>query len=111
HLQELRRTRSGEFDIAQARTIEALEALRTEDALPQVLIPSAELLPTFPMVRVDPLTAGQIRQGRDFRSSPFHVPRNTRHVKAIDEYGALVAIGELRAPNLYHPSVVLTGAA
>jgi len=107
HLQELRRTKSGEFDLSRSRTIAALEALRAEDALPQVLIPAAELLPSFPMVRVDPLTAGQIRQGRDFHSSPFQVARNTKHVKAIDEYGALVAIGELRAPNLYHPAVVL----
>ena len=107
HLHQLRRTRSGDFFIAQARTIAALEILRAEDALPQVLIPAAELLPSFPQVRVDPLTAGQIRQGRDFYSSPFLVPRNTQHVKAIDEYGALVAIGELRAPNLYHPSVVM----
>lgn len=107
HLHQLRRTRSGEFDISQARTIAALEGLRAEDALPQILIPAAELLPSFPLVRVDPLTAGQIRQGRDFHSSPFQVPRNSQHVKAIDEYGALVAIGELRAPNLYHPSVVM----
>ena len=111
HVHALRRTRSGDFDIAQARTIAALEILSAEDALPQILIPAAELLPAFPLVRVDPLTAGQIRQGRDFHSSPFHVPRNARHVKAVDEYGALVAIGELRAPNLYHPSVVLAGAA
>lgn len=108
HLDRLRRTRSGEFDIAQARTIAELEALRVEDAVPQVLIPAAELLPAFPLVRVDPLTAGQIRNGRDFHSSPFQVPRNAQHVKAIDEYGALVAIGELRAPNLYHPSVVMS---
>lgn len=74
HLHALRRTRSGEFDIAQARTIAALEILRAEDALPQVLIPAAELLAAFPTVHVDPLTAGQIRQGRDFHSSPFNVP-------------------------------------
>ncbi len=107
HLDGLRRTRSGEFDISQARTIAALEILRAEDALPQILIPDAELLPAFPIVRVDPLVAGQIRQGRDFHSSPFSVPRNSRHVKAIDEYGKLVAIGELVAPNLYHASVVM----
>jgi tRNA pseudouridine55 synthase len=107
HLHQLRRTRSGEFDIARARTIADLEALRAEDALPQVLIPAVELLPSFPLVRVDPLTAGQIRQGRDFHSSPFQVPRNSKHVKAVDEYGSLIAIGELRAPNLYHPSVVM----
>jgi tRNA pseudouridine55 synthase len=110
HLHQLRRTRSGDFFVAQARTIAALEVLRAEDALPQILIPAAELLPSFPQVRVDPLTAGQIRQGRDFYSSPFLVPRNTQHVKAVDEYGALVAIGELRAPNLYHPSVVMATA-
>ena len=108
HLHTLRRTRSGEFDISRARTIIALENLGAEDALPQVLIPAAELLPSFPMVRVDPMTAGQIRHGRDFHSSPFQVPRNTKHVKAIDEYGTLVAIGELRAPNLYHPAVVMS---
>lgn len=107
HVDALRRTRSGEFDIAQARTIAALEVLRAEDALPQILIPAAELLPSFPLVRVDPLTAGQIRQGRDFHSSPFTVPRNSKYVKAIDEYGKLIAIGELLAPNLYHPSVVM----
>jgi hypothetical protein len=59
-------------------------------------------------VQVDPLTAGYIRQGRDFHSSPFHVPRNAKYVKAIDEYGVLIAIGELLAPNLYHPSVVMS---
>jgi tRNA pseudouridine55 synthase len=107
HVDALRRTRSGEFDIGQARTIAALETLRAEDALPQILIPAAEMLPLFPVVRVDPLTAGQIRQGRDFHSSPFSVPRNSQYVKAIDEYGKLVAIGELLAPNLYHPSVVM----
>jgi len=107
HVDQLRRTRSGEFTIEQARTPAALEALRDEDALPQVLIPAAELLPLFPVVHVDPLTAGQIRQGRDFHSSPFNTPRNAPHVKAVDEYGALVAIGELLAPNLYHPAVVL----
>ncbi len=107
HLHALRRTRSGEFDIAQARTIAELEILRAEDALPQILIPAAELLPSFPTVYVDPITAGQIRQGRDFHSSPFNVPRTAKHVKAVDEYGTLVAIGEIIAPSLYHPSVVM----
>jgi len=77
HLHQLRRTRSGDFDIGQARSIASLEILRAEDALPQVLIPAAELLPHFPLVRVDPLTAGQIRQGRDFHSSPFQVARKS----------------------------------
>jgi tRNA pseudouridine55 synthase len=107
HLHALRRTRSGDFDISQAHRVAALEVLGAEDALPQVLIPAAELLPAFPLVQVDPLTAGQIRQGRDFHSSPFHVPRNAHYVKAVDEYGTLIAIGELLAPNLYHPSVVM----
>src|SRR5271166_803640 len=43
HLHALRRTRSGDFNISQACSIAALESLSAEDALPQVLIPAAEL--------------------------------------------------------------------
>ncbi len=43
------------------------EAGRITDAL----IPAARLLPEFPMEIVDAVTAGQIRNGRDFRTSPF----------------------------------------
>jgi tRNA pseudouridine55 synthase len=56
---------------------------------------------------VDALTAGQIRNGRDFRISPFHVRSEGRFVKAVTPEGQLVAIGEARLPHLYHPVLVL----
>ena len=64
-------------------------------------------LPDFPAEVVDALTAGQIRNGRDFRISPFHVRPGGRFVKAVNSDGQLVAIGEARLPHLYHPVLVL----
>src|SRR5438552_2426939 len=40
HLQELRRTRSGEFEIAQARTIEQLESLAADLRLADAIVPA-----------------------------------------------------------------------
>ena len=72
HLRDLRRLSSGDFRIEQARTIEQLTTLAAEDRLASALIPAAELLPEFPSEFVDLVTTGQIRNGRDFRVSPFH---------------------------------------
>jgi len=106
-LDRLERTRSGDFTIEQSRTIPQLEALAAEDMVIQALIPAAELLPDFPSELVDPATANFIRQGRDFRVSPFRVRSGARYVKAIAHDGQLLAIGEAKLPNLYHPILVL----
>jgi tRNA pseudouridine55 synthase len=74
-LDRLRRTRSGDFSIEQARSLAELERLAGEGRLSEALIPAAQLLPEFPSENVDRLTAGFIRQGRDFRVSPFRVRR------------------------------------
>ncbi|HEV3331069.1 MAG TPA: tRNA pseudouridine(55) synthase TruB [Bryobacteraceae bacterium] len=107
HIEELRRTASGEFVIEQARTLAQLESLAAEGRLVDALVPAADLLPGFPTVHVDQLTAGQIRNGRNFPASPFRNEAAAKHVKAITWDGELVAIGEAVLPNLYHPMVVL----
>ena len=104
---ELRRTASGEFTESEAHTLDELAQLKEEGRLEEALISGPHLLPNFPAELVDSLTAGQIRQGRDFRVSPFRVRPETRYVKAITEEGDLVAIGEARLPHLYHPILVL----
>ena len=71
------------------------------------LVPPAKLLPGFPSVFVDDLTAAQIRNGRNFPASPFRSQPASRYVKAVTRQGDLVAIGEAVLPNLYHPVVVL----
>lgn len=106
-LKALRRTASGGFRIEAARTLEQLAALAEEGRFEEAVIPAAQLLPEFPAEMVDALTAGQIRNGRDFRISPFHSQGGGRYVKAVTSEGQLVAIGEARLPHLYHPVLVL----
>ncbi|HVO99067.1 MAG TPA: tRNA pseudouridine(55) synthase TruB [Bryobacteraceae bacterium] len=107
HLASLRRIASGHFTIDAARTIEQLTAMAEEGLLGEALVPAAELLPEFPAEMVDSVTAGQIRNGRDFRVSPFRPMPGSRFVKALNSEGDLIAIGEVRLPYVYHPVLVL----
>jgi tRNA pseudouridine55 synthase len=106
-LSKLRRIESGEFSIEQARTLDALAELAGAGRLSEAVIPPEHLLPGFPAEHFDAFTEAQIRQGRDFRTSPFVVPPGAPFVKALSYSGELIAIGELRIPNLYHPATVL----
>jgi tRNA pseudouridine55 synthase len=107
YVQELRRTLSGEFAIADARTLEQVEELARLGKFEDALLKGERLLPAFPAETVDLLTESQIRQGRDFRTSPFRISQAARLVKAMSQSGELVAIGEQKLPNLYHPILVL----
>lgn len=107
HLEELRRTASGEFELEQARTIAQLESLAADERLLDALVPAGSMMPGFPSVFVDELTVSQIRNGRNFPASPFRSQPASRYVKAVTGQGDLVAIGEAVLPNLYHPVVVL----
>lgn len=107
HLSSLSRTASGDFTLDGAHTLEELAELATEGRLAEALVPAAKLLPDFPAEMVDDLTAGRIRQGRDFHVSPFRVRPGVKYVKAISHEGHLVAIGEAVLPNIYHPVLVL----
>lgn len=107
HLSELRRLASGDFTIENARTLEELGRLATEGRLYDALIPASELLPQFPSEFVDQASETGIRNGRNFRGSPFHARPESRYVKAISASGELIAIGETVLPNVYHPILVL----
>jgi tRNA pseudouridine55 synthase len=107
HLFQLRRLQSGEFTLERARTLEELEDLTAGGRLAEALIPAAQLLPEFPSEYVDATTEAHIRQGRDFQVSPFRVQKGARYVKAVSHAGELVAMGEIKLANLYHPIVVL----
>jgi tRNA pseudouridine55 synthase len=103
----LRRIESGVFRIENARTLEELEDLAREERLSQAILPAAEMLPDFPAAYVDAATEIQIRQGRDFRTSPFSIQPGAPFIKALSSSGDLISIGELRFPNVYHPMLVL----
>jgi tRNA pseudouridine55 synthase len=87
--------------------MEQLEDLVAEDRLPDAIVPAAKMLPQFPSVYVDDLTATQIRHGRNFPASPFRSQPASRYVKAVTRDGDLVAIGEAVLANLFHPVVVI----
>jgi tRNA pseudouridine55 synthase len=107
HLEQLRRTLSGEFEIEMARTIPQLQQLIADERLMDAIVPAAQLLPGFPSVFVDDIAVTQIRNGRNFPASPFRTGPAAKYVKAISRAEELVAIGEAVLPNLYHPVVVL----
>jgi len=107
HLKSLRRLQSGPFGIESARTLDELVQMSAEDRLGEALIPAMQLLPEFPNEIVDQITESQIRQGRDFRVSPFRSREGVKLVKAISRDGELIAIGQAVLPNLYHPILVL----
>ncbi|HWC95800.1 MAG TPA: tRNA pseudouridine(55) synthase TruB [Candidatus Sulfopaludibacter sp.] len=107
HLEQLRRTLSGEFEIGMARTIPQLQQLIADERLLDALVPSAALLPGMASVYVDDLTVTLIRNGRNFPASPFRSDPAAKQVKAVTRTGELVAIGEAVLPNLYHPIVVM----
>lgn len=102
HLSALRRTRSGDFSIENASTLEQLET-----DLQDRILPAGNLLPEFPSFVMDSAAESQIRHGRNFRTNPFGKPADSKFVKALTGSGALLAIGEAVLPNLYHPVVVL----
>ncbi len=106
-LEKLVRLRSSEFSIEEAHSLPGLQKLADEKRLSEAVIPAAKMLPEIPSQTVDRLTATQIRQGRDFRGSPFRSGKPAKLLKAISEEGDLIAVGEARLPNLYHPVVVL----
>jgi tRNA pseudouridine55 synthase len=107
HVEALVRTRSGPFRLDQAFTVERLQTLKDEGRLEEALIPMSDLLPEFPGVFVDDVTATNIRHGRDFNVSAFRANPESQHVRAIGPDGKLVAIGRIAMPHTYHPVVVL----
>lgn len=106
-LKALRRTASGDFTIAQSRTLETLEQMSAEHRLDEALIPAAQLLPEMPAHVADDETVAQIKNGRDFAVSPFQIAAGTRLVKVLTRQGQLVAVGEAKFSHLFHPLLVM----
>ena len=106
-LSALRRIAAGEFTLERARTLEELRELAELGRLAEAVIPSSELLPDIPAAYLDAAAEARVRAGNDFRTSPFVVQPGAPLVKALSYSGDLIAIGQLKIPNLYHPGTVL----
>jgi len=106
HLAALRRTGSGELEVAAARSIEALEALSPE-ARDAALLPADVLIAGWPKVVLDAEDAGRFLTGVRRRLSLADAP-NVRVYGPDDAFlgSARIAGGELIAGRLLSPAEV-----
>jgi tRNA pseudouridine55 synthase len=108
HLSALRRTRSGDFTLSTAMTLEAAE--QDPDEAAAFVIPMEQLLPSFPAVVLTSDGVLKASHGRDLGRGDLETrPGAGDHgfVRLIDRDGGLVGIAEPAAPGLLHPCIVL----
>jgi len=112
HLSELRRTRSGDYALADALPLAAAE--RDVAAAAAAVVPLACVLPGLPRLVLTDEGVRRAAHGRDLGAADFEAgspadgAAGMRHARLMDGRGELVGIAEpARAPGLLHPSVIL----
>jgi tRNA pseudouridine55 synthase len=104
HLQSLRRTVLGEFDLNQAHTLEELDSVRKAGTIDELFIHPRRLLPEFPCVTASEEAAALIRNGRAVNLPELS---QARQVKVFAGQRELIAIATRIAGTLFHPRIVL----
>lgn len=107
HLQSLRRTATAEFQLADAHTLDDVEAAARRGGAEELLVHPRKLLPMFPAVTANEEAAAAIRHGRavnlpEFSRAPL--------VKVFQGQSELLAIAARVAGTLFHPKIVLSAA-
>lgn len=105
HLSALTRTRSGEFRIEDAVTLERLAALAQTGSIGEQFVHPRRVLPDFPCVTADEETVGKIRNGRAVNLPELS---QAKLVKVFQGQSELIAIAARVAGSLFHPKVVLS---
>ena len=102
-LQDLRRTRSGEFSLDQAASLETL--VRDADAARRSVIPIDQLLRAFPVVTLADRDRSRVSHGQEVDAS---LTNSSEWVRLADQEGHLVAMARAGSrPGSLHPAVVL----
>jgi tRNA pseudouridine55 synthase len=106
HLEALRRTAVGEFQLEDARTLEDLEraAAQGGEALQDLFIHPRTLLPALPTVAANEETVAKIRCGQAVNLPELS---RARQVKVFSGQRDLIAIATRVAGTLFHPKIVL----
>lgn len=107
HLETLRRTRVGEFDLGQATPLEEIERLGT--SWPSRLVPMRSLLPSMPSVVANEAGARRAAHGNGLGPEHLAAPAaaGRGRVRLFDREGTLLAIAEPTAGGFLRPVVVL----
>ena len=113
HLSALRRTKSGDLTERDASPLELIAS--SQAAALAALVPLSQMLPRLAAVELTGPGAERALHGRDLE--PADVVRwvtegwtreaGLRHVRLIDEEGALLGIGSESPGGLLHPFVIL----
>ncbi len=106
HLESLRRTAVGEFELTDAHTLEELGTAVKTDQTDNLFIHPRRLLLQFPCVTASEEMAARIRTGR-----PVNLPElsQARLVKVFAGQRELLAIATRVAGTLFHAKIVLAG--
>ena len=113
HLESLRRTRTGDFTVAEATPLDVIMAEGVESL--GRLLPLASLLPKLPRVVVNARGAKRTAHGNALAdedlsegdASTLAAAQNPGPVRVLDADGALLAIGERSRGGALQPVVVL----
>lgn len=109
HLAELRRTRVGDFEIAQAITLDQLKLHSVEESLGTVVLPLSAALSRLPFVHLNAEDVRRANHGRDVTVAEADWA-DGENVKMCDANEQLIAVGQYDAgANRLHPRVVLAG--
>jgi tRNA pseudouridine55 synthase len=105
-LEALQRTRSGEFGVERALT---LDALQDRARVATSLVPLARMLGSFPAATVTDRGRTHVSHGRELGPGDLAAPaEHVEWVRLLDGTGALLALATPgRAPGSLHPAVVL----
>jgi tRNA pseudouridine55 synthase len=106
HLESLRRAAVGEFELADAHTLEELDSAFKMGETDDLFIHPRKLLPQFPCVTANDEMAARIRTGR-----PVNLPElsQARMVKVFAGQRELIAIATRVAGTLFHAKIVMAG--
>jgi tRNA pseudouridine55 synthase len=105
HLSRLCRTRAGVFGLAEAHTLEELEALSGNMvALDELFVHPRQLLPEMPAVTGDEMALGRLRNGAQANLPEFS---GSAMVKVFAGQRELVGIAKRVAGTLFQPIVVM----
>jgi len=104
HLAALRRTGLGEFAIADAHTLEELEAAAQQGRAQDLFVHPRKLLPEMPSVTANEENIARIRVGRAVNLPELS---RARQVKVFQGQSELISIATRVAGTLFHPKIVL----
>ncbi len=108
HLASLRRTEVGEFEIADAHTLEQVNEANDRGRREEIFLHPRKLLPQMPSVTAADDVAALVRSGRSVNLPEFS---RAKMVKVFYGQNELIAIASRVAGTLFHPKIVLAAEA